>query len=403
MIKSQPPAINVLLVDPYESLPANTQDYLAARGFSVEATPCYEQALARTDGGTFDALVMPAPTETDPQTAEPFENLLRAIEVQGAAAIVLADHVAGWATEVSRSVDVAPTDVTKEEIQGRLSAMTHYHDMVQAMERDLNNMQRLFKQLSGRFTEVDQEMRLAGRLQNAFLPQDLPVVGPAKFAAMFRPATFVSGDIYDVYRVDETHVAFYIADAVGHGMAASLLTMFIKNAVISKVIHDDGYEVLDPGRSLQRLNQRLCEQQLPNSQFVTAAFCMLNTETLELQIARAGHPYPLHRTADGTVKELTPPGGLLGLFEDEEFPCETVQLRGGDKIILYSDGLEVSFTNSIDEASGRHYYHKALRDIAHLPGDELVKTFARQLDEEDGSLNPQDDVTLVVLDIAPAE
>src|SRR5207249_7672462 len=94
---------------------------------------------------------------------------------------------------------------------------------------------------------VDEEMRLAARLQQDFLPKSLPQLGRVHFHALFRPAGYVSGDLYDVMRLDEKHIGFYMADAVGHGMPAALLTMFIKNALVTKQITDNGYRLLTPG------------------------------------------------------------------------------------------------------------------------------------------------------------
>ena len=65
-----------------------------------------------------------------------------------------------------------------------------------------------------------------------------------RFHTLFRPAGYVSGDLYDIMRLDETHVGFYMADAVGHGMPAALLTMFIKNALVTKQIGPEGYRLL---------------------------------------------------------------------------------------------------------------------------------------------------------------
>jgi serine phosphatase RsbU (regulator of sigma subunit) len=203
-----------------------------------------------------------------------------------------------------------------------------------------------------------------------------------------------------MYRVDEEHVAFYVADAVGHGMAASLLTMFIKNAVVSKVIHDDGYDVLNPDRTLQMLNRRLVEQQLPNSQFVTACCATLNLRTLELQYARAGHPYPLHCTRDGAITELKSPGGLLGLFADEEFPEQRITLQPGEKVIIYTDGVELAFASAEGRANEMTYYREAFSALAQLPADRFVQQFGKLLDAEAGSLNPLDDLTLLVMEVA---
>jgi len=68
---------------------------------------------------------------------------------------------------------------------------------------------------------VDQELRLDSRLQRDFLPKQLPTVGDIRFHVLYRPATWVCGDVYDVQRLDERFIGFYLADAVGHGVAAA--------------------------------------------------------------------------------------------------------------------------------------------------------------------------------------
>jgi sigma-B regulation protein RsbU (phosphoserine phosphatase) len=401
--------LHVLLVDESAKLPADIATMLRGEDYQVTETDNYATALATARKTPIDAALLvtppaaesaPGSTESDEPGGDAFAGLLRACEVQGTAAIVIGDRDRVGETDAPHLFSFAPPSITLEEIKGRLSMVAHYHRQVRSMERDLDNMQRLFRQLNIQFTEVDQEMRLAGRLQSAFLPHELPPIGPLRFSALYRPATFVSGDIYDVARIDEDHVAFYVADAVGHGMAASLLTMFIKNAVVSKIIHDDSYEVLDPDQTLQRLNRRLVDQQLPNSQFVTACFGLVNIRTLEMQYARAGHPYPLHCTTDGSISELKSPGGLLGLFEEEEFPVQRVTLRPGEKVILYSDGVELAFPGNEGRDDELNYYRKAFFDLVQRPAGEFTLEFAKLLDGEAGSLNPQDDVTLLVLDVA---
>ncbi|MCH7812992.1 MAG: serine/threonine-protein phosphatase, partial [Planctomycetes bacterium] len=206
-------------------------------------------------------------------------------------------------------------------------------------------------------------------------------------------------DIYDVYRVDGQRVAFYMADAVGHGMAASLLTMFIKKAVVSKRIHDRGYELLTPSETVAGLNDALTAQALPNCQFVTACYCLINTDTLEMQYARGGHPYPLLVSADGSLTELKSAGGLLGLFPGDQYPTRTVQLKPGEKIILYTDGLEFAYEQDKGTADKLHYYRHVFERLARLPVNELVGRIATRLDSEAGSLNPRDDVTVLAVAI----
>ena len=94
-------------------------------------------------------------------------------------------------------------------------------------------------------------------------------------------------------RLDEKHVGFYMADAVGHGMPAALLTMFIKNALVTKQITPGGYRLLNPSETMAHLNEALVGQHLSHATFATAIYGYVNTETLEATFARGGHPCPI--------------------------------------------------------------------------------------------------------------
>lgn len=291
-----------------------------------------------------------------------------------------------------------PWQMEASELWGRLATIAHYRIVLAQLERQIESMQRLGKRLNRQFVEVDQEMQLATRLQRDFLPRELPRLGTARFASLFRPASWVSGDIYDVYRVDENHVAFYVADAVGHGVAAGLLTMLIKQAVRSKLTSHDTYRMLTPSETMARLNEALIEQNLQNSQFVTACYCLLNTETMEMSYSRGGHPYPLHIASDGTIRELKVDGGLLGLFEEEPFPNATVRLQPGEKVVLFSDGIEAALMHRRERTDGRPVFTRSLIEAAHGSAEDFIRAIAQVLDSQEGSLNPEDDATLVVLE-----
>ena len=175
--------------------------------------------------------------------------------------------------------------------------------------------------------------------------------------------------------------------------------MFVKKALPTKLVELDSYTLLNPSQSLQALNKALCEQDLPSNQFVTACYCLLNTKTLELQIARGGHPYPLHVTTDGKLTPLKVEGGLMGLLPDEEFPLKSTYLQPGEKVLLFSDGLELAFPEQPGQEVEAYRYEEEFESLATLTADELVTEFARRLDQEEGSLNPRDDVTMVVMEV----
>src|SRR5437762_898331 len=105
---------------------------------------------------------------------------------------------------------------------------------------------------------------------------DVLEVGPVRFAVSYRPCGQVGGDFYDVFRLDEHHVGFYVADAMGHGVPASLLTIFLKKAVQPKEVTGSRYRLVPPGEVLGRLNRELIDQQLAQMPFITMVYGLLN-------------------------------------------------------------------------------------------------------------------------------
>jgi sigma-B regulation protein RsbU (phosphoserine phosphatase) len=244
---------------------------------------------------------------------------------------------------------------------------------------------------------LDEELRLAAKLQQDFLPKTLPQVGPVRFHTLFRPAGYVSGDLYDVVRLDESHLGFYMADAVGHGMPAALLTMFIKNGLTTKEITKEGYRLLGPGEALEKLNRAMIDQNLSGATFATAFYGTIDSQTLMCKYSRAGHPLPtlLHR--DGTAVSLESDGGLLGIFPDETYAEGQVLLHSGDRLFICSDGIEVCF---VDEKSiDNHEWRRQLQARRHLPTEQIVIEISEALDKDTGSLQPKDDVSMIVVEI----
>lgn len=184
------------------------------------------------------------------------------------------------------------------------------------------------------------QLRLASQVQREFLPENPPPVGPASFSVLYRPADFVSGDIYDIQRLDEDHVGIAIGDATGHGLPAALLTVFVKRALRGTERTGGAQRILSPAEVLTRLNHELLEANLRQCQFVAAVYAVLNTRTLELEVARGGTPFPVIRRAGGDTECLRCDGGVVGIMEDATYKSCRVRLKRGDSVVLFSDGLE---------------------------------------------------------------
>src|SRR5262249_19611318 len=147
--------------------------------------------------------------------------------------------------------------------------------------------------------QIDQELELARRVQLSFLPQSFPDVPECRFAVHYGLRGKVGGDLYDVFRLDESHLGFYVADVVGHGVAASLLTIFVKEGVRAKDVIGPQSRLVPPGEVLQRLNRELIAQALSEAPFITMVYALLDHRPGTLQFARAGHPHPLYLPREG--------------------------------------------------------------------------------------------------------
>jgi sigma-B regulation protein RsbU (phosphoserine phosphatase) len=304
----------------------------------------------------------------------------------------LADKLCG-----TEGLMALPADCSPEELLGRMAGLAAARPVIEQLQRENAMLRKYDTGMSTQITQMDEEMRLAARLQVDFLPRKLPEVNTTAFDVFFRPASYVSGDIYDATRLDEDHVGFFVADAVGHGMPAALLTIFLKRTLQTKEMLKDGYRLIPPNEALEHLNNELVGQQLSLCQFVTMAYAIINTKTLELQWARAGHPLPMLLKANGSAEELELDGALLGVFADEKFPLQKVQLEPGDAVLMYSDGFESAFHDPSGMINERYRL-----EFAKLSGADAKGRFAamvQELDRQEGSLHQRDDLTALLMRI----
>ena len=242
-----------------------------------------------------------------------------------------------------------------------------------------------------------EQLKMAGQVQRNFLPDHLPNSDSIQWATVFVPADWVSGDIYDVTRLDEHHIGFYIADAVGHSMPAALLTMFVKHTLVMRETRGNDYQIFTPAEVIGNLNNRMIQQNLAGCLFATCCYCLLNIDTMTMTFARAGHPYPvLIRKGQGPI-QFESRGGLLGVFAESEFEEKSVQLQKGDKLFVYSDGCE-AVVGSTDENS-RFVFSEEFVSIAEADVEDMVGRFDKLVRAYRPAPGENDDITVVALQI----
>jgi phosphoserine phosphatase RsbU/P len=278
------------------------------------------------------------------------------------------------------------------EMLAQIQALVRIKETHDRLAEKTAEVNRINKRLQQAYQQIDQELELAQRIQASFLPQSLPQVPHVRFAVHYLLCGRVGGDFYDIFRLDEKHVGFYVADAMGHGVPASLLTIFVKKGVKTKEVFGNQYRLVPPDEVLYKLNRDLIEQQLSEHPFITMVYGLLNHQDGTLQFARAGHPYPLYVPKDGEPTLLQAHGVLLGVVEGE-FPCATQRLEKGDKLLFYTDGVDTAAFEG--RPSGVESLLACAKKHRDLPAADFVAGLARDLF---GAASQPDDLTLLALE-----
>lgn len=383
------------------ALPQEADEVIRALGWTVTSADTYQQAIETAKQGQADAvLINPlADSDASDQDQAGYAELMACLQSQRIVGLIWGDDCLAHPNINLPLVDVIGPHLSPDELRGRLTMIQKYHAVLQQVDRELDDMQRLSHRLREHFQGIEEDMCLAGRLQKDFLPDLSNPKGNLQFQMIYQPASWVSGDIFNVFSIDADHTAFYLSDAVGHGMAASLLTMFINRTLIPTAGSAEGNLIHDPADTLSLLNQALIAQDLPNCQFVTAWYGLFNHTTGKLQFSRAGHPYPLLIKADGTISEIKSPGGLLGVFDTEEFKTRELQLEPGDRLLLYTDGVEHVFPGMQYGTTGTSPLIEMIQPWVDESFSTLIEKLEAKVVEQSGSLAQKDDVTFLGIEV----
>jgi serine phosphatase RsbU (regulator of sigma subunit)/predicted ester cyclase len=181
---------------------------------------------------------------------------------------------------------------------------------------------------------LEQDLRVARRIQQASLPRTVPALEGWEITQHYRPAREVGGDFYDFHLLSDGQLGLVVGDATGKGVPAALVmaTTCGMLRAVSQALPSSS-----PGEIVQRVNEALCSNIAPNT-FVTCFYAVLEPNSGHLVYANAGHDLPyLHR--NGEAEELRARGMPLGLMPAMSYEEKETTLHVGEAALLYSDGL----------------------------------------------------------------
>jgi phosphoserine phosphatase RsbU/P len=268
-------------------------------------------------------------------------------------------------------------------------AYNFYRQASERLERRNRELEHAVeKEVAGRELQ-EQDLERAREIQQALLPKKIAQVPDFEVVAAWEPARVVGGDYYDVIRLSETKLGICIADVVGKGVSAALLM-----ANVQATVRAYASEQAAPSWLCRRVNEVLCSN-LATDKFVTLFYGILDAEARTLRYTTAGHLPPLLVHRDGGHEALREGGAVLGVFRDWSFREGLAQLRPGDRVFLFTDGITEAM-----RADGEEFGEAGVLRAA-IAGDECspVDVKERLLAAVNEFCNSQlhDDATLLLI------
>ena len=182
---------------------------------------------------------------------------------------------------------------------------------------------------------VDQELKVARRIQHASLPEEVPTLEGWQISPFYQPAREVGGDFYDFHLLSEGKLGLVVGDATGKGVPAALV-MSTTCGMLQAV--SQALDSSSPAEVLERVNETLFVR-IPPDMFVTCFYAVLDPNSGRLVYANAGHDLPYLRSQGGDCEELRARGMPLGLMPGMSYEEKEDVLNVGEAALFYSDGL----------------------------------------------------------------
>ncbi|MFN4215898.1 MAG: SpoIIE family protein phosphatase [Brevinematales bacterium] len=259
------------------------------------------------------------------------------------------------------------------------------------IENSIMDMAQLFIRERNELREsqriISRELHLAREIQFSLLPhKEFP-----SLAYLYQPMEEIGGDFLDLFELDKHHTGIFISDVCGHGIAASLLTVMLKQK-----LGELKPFAFHPDHFLSALNKALFYQL--SGHFLTAIYAVYDYQSHLLSIANAGHPHPFLYTKRHFATIATLRSQPIGTFPSTSYEVSSITVHPGDRILFYTDGL-LETENPLGESFEEKRLGNYLEQNASKPAYDFLQGILDELRDFHGNRNLEDDIALICLDI----
>ena len=367
----------ILVADDQPDLIDALRLLLKREDIHVDSVGSPEAALSAIAAGSYDLLLMDLNYTGDTTSGREGIDLLSRVQALDRELPIVV--MTGWG-----SVDIA-VEAMRRGVRNFVQKPWDNAQLVAILRTEVEAGRARRQQVAIERRDLDE----ARRIQRKLLPSTMPPIDGWEVAVSWQPASGVGGDCFDAIAFGPARVGLSIADVVGKGIPAALLMSNLQAAVRAFATN-----TTEPAELCQQVNRILCGH-IAEGRFISFFYCIVDSDESTLTYANAGHYPPILIRADGSVERLGTGGAVLGVFPDGAYEQGRVALRGGDRIVLYTDGI-----TDVCNASDEEFGDGRLVDLAvanrGCSAPALQARLANAVDAySDGRF--QDDATLIVM------
>lgn len=318
------------------------------------------------------------------------------------------------------AVDYVTRPFQAEEVIARITTHLKIRNLQVLLEEIITNLQEEVAERKRAEEALQQSMLMtqqandrmksdlaaAARVQQALLPEVLPVLSNASFAWTYQPCSELGGDSLNVFQLDADHVGLYVLDVSGHGVSASLLSVTLSRVLIPRRDPSclfikanrapEADTLISPAEIASRLN-RMFPMSENGRQYFTLIYGILDTRNGMFRYTCAGHPPPLYLSPNQPAIPCEIGNVPIGLFEDSHYEEGTIQLQPGGRLFLYSDGV-LEARNASKEFFGEARLQETLEATQSSPLQVSVDSIMNAALDWTGNHHAQDDLSILAFE-----
>ena len=273
-------------------------------------------------------------------------------------------------------------------------------DHADHLDKTVEQRTRQLKVINARLME---DLEYARDIQKSMLPVYLPDTPHIGFSSVYLSAERISGDFYDVFKLNESNLGFYVCDVSGHGVPAAMLTVFLKQCVDSIVEADRHIGAISsPSSVLQKVYDAFNQSNFKDNVYIVLIYFIYDIVEKRLICSSAGlNEAPLLIHSNGEIEEIEVSGFPICKLKEvysNPFTQSNLSVNSGDRLYLYTDGI-VDAQNSHKQHYSPERLRQFLREHCDVPLTELTEMISEELHDFSSGEKLHDDITLLAVEI----